>query len=233
MNNGTSQNAANGRIIRVEGLCREYPDGAGVLPVLQDIHLEVHAGEMVAITGPSGSGKSTLLFILGLLLRPSRGLYWLLGEEVQSLDRGRLAALRRQKLGFVFQSCDLIEHSTVSENLEFPLMYAGVDRSRRPELIAAALARVNLSHRLHQRTNRLSGGEQQRVAVARALVNRPRLILADEPTGHLDQANGRLVMAHFQEFVHSGPNAVIIVTHDPAVAACCQRVLSLKDGRLT
>lgn len=233
MNDDQPRTLPNGHLVRVRDLSQVYPDGNSVLPVLQDIHLEVGAGELVAITGPSGSGKSTLLFILGLLLRPSQGSYRLLGEEVQQLDSSRLAALRRQFLGFVFQSCDLIENATVSENLEFPLIYAGVAPRQRSLRIAAALARVNLSHRLHQRSNRLSGGEQQRVAVARALVNRPRLILADEPTGHLDRANGQLVMEHFQEFVASGPNAVVIVTHDAEIAAQCQRIYTLQDGRLT
>jgi putative ABC transport system ATP-binding protein len=145
-------------------------------------------------------------------------------------DRSRQSAFRRQCLGFVFQSCDLIESSTVYENLEFPLIYAEVERSRRPEMIAEALERVNLSHRIYHRTNRLSGGEQQRVAVARALVNRPRIILADEPTGHLDRANSQLIMEHFEEFVAGGENAVIIVTHDPEIANRCHRTYLLTDG---
>ena len=179
--------------------------GATVLNILREINMEVKAGEILAIMGPSGSGKSTLLYILGLLLKPSRGYYYLLGEDVLRFDRSQQSAYRRQCLGFVFQSCDLIENSTVYENLEFPLIYAGIEKKKRPEWIATALDRVNLSHRIYHRTNRLSGGEQQRVAVARALVNHPRIILADEPTGHLDRANGQLVMGHFEEFVAGGP----------------------------
>ena len=220
----------NGHLIQLKGLSQDYPDGSTVLNVLKEINLEVEPGEILAIMGPSGSGKSTLLFILGLLLKPSRGSYYLLGEDVLRFDRSRQSAYRRQCLGFVFQSCDLIESSTVYENLEFPLVYAGVERRRRPDLIAAALERVNLSHRIYHRTNRLSGGEQQRVAVARALVNQPRIILADEPTGHLDRANGKMVMKHFEEFVAGGQNAVVIVTHDPDIGGRCHRTYVLTDG---
>jgi putative ABC transport system ATP-binding protein len=221
----------NGHLIQVKDLGQDYPDGANVLNILKEINLEVKAGEILAIMGPSGSGKSTLLFILGLLLKPSRGAYYLLGKDVMHFDRAQQSAYRRQCLGFVFQSCDLIESSTVYENLEFPLIYAGVEKKRRPEWIAAALERVNLGHRIYHRTNRLSGGEQQRVAVARALVNHPRIILADEPTGHLDRANGQLVKGHFEEFVAGGQNAVVIVTHDPDIADRCHRTYVLVDGR--
>jgi putative ABC transport system ATP-binding protein len=220
----------NDHLIQVRGLVQDYPDGNSVLHILKEIHLEVDAGEILAIMGPSGSGKSTLLYILGLLLKPTQGSYYLLGEDVLRFNRSQQASYRRQSLGFVFQSCDLIESSTVYENLEFPLIYAGVERKRRPEWIAAALERVNLSHRIYHRTNRLSGGEQQRVAVARALVNNPRVILADEPTGHLDRANGEVVLGHFEEFVRGGQHAVVIVTHDPEIANRCHRTYVLTDG---
>jgi putative ABC transport system ATP-binding protein len=222
--------STNGHLIQVKGLGQDYPDGGGVLNILKKIDLEVGKGEILAIMGPSGSGKSTLLYILGLLQKPSRGAYFLLGEDVLRFDRSRQSAFRRQCLGFVFQSCDLIESSTVYENLEFPLIYAEVERSRRPQMIAEALERVNLIHRIYHRTNRLSGGEQQRVAVARALVNRPRIILADEPTGHLDRANSQVVMEHFEEFVSGGENAVVVVTHDPEIADRCHRTYLLTDG---
>ena len=220
----------NGHLIQVKGLGQDYPDGGNVLNILKEINMGVKAGEILAIMGPSGSGKSTLLYILGLLLKPSRGSYYLLGKDVLRCDRSEQSAYRRQCLGFVFQSCDLIENSTVYENLEFPLIYAGIEKKKRPEWIATALERVNLGHRLYHRTNRLSGGEQQRVAVARALVNHPRIILADEPTGHLDRANGQLVMGHFEEFVAGGQNAVVIVTHDPEIASRCHRIYHLTDG---
>ena len=230
MNNIKLSAPVNGHLIQVKGLGQDYPDGGTVLNILKEINMEVKAGEILAIMGPSGSGKSTLLYILGLLLKPSRGSYYLLGEDVLRFDRSQQSAYRRQCLGFVFQSCDLIENSTVYENLEFPLIYAGIEKKRRPERIATALERVNLSHRMYHRTNRLSGGEQQRVAVARALVNHPRIILADEPTGHLDRVNGQLVMGHFEEFVAEGENAVVIVTHDPEIASRCHRTYVLTDG---
>jgi putative ABC transport system ATP-binding protein len=232
MNDVNLSAPVNGHLIQVKGLSQDYPDGASVLHILKGIDLEVKAGEILAIMGPSGSGKSTLLFILGLLLKPSRGSYYLLGKDVLQFDRSQQSAYRRQCLGFVFQSCDLIENSTVYENLEFPLIYAGVEKKNRPELISLALERVNLVHRIYHRTNRLSGGEQQRVAVARALVNYPRIILADEPTGHLDRVNGQLVMGHFEEFVASQKNAVVIVTHDPDIASRCHRTYVLTDGCL-
>lgn len=222
----------NGSLIQVRGLGQDYPDGGNILKILKGIDLEVKAGEILAIMGPSGSGKSTLLYILGLLMKPTRGSYYLLGKDVLEFDRSKQSAYRRQCLGFVFQSCDLIENSTVYENLEFPLIYAGVEKKRRPELIAAALQRVNLGHRIYHRTNRLSGGEQQRVAVARALVNYPRIILADEPTGHLDRANSQQIMGHFEEFVATGINAVVVVTHDPDIADRCHRTYTLIDGCL-
>jgi putative ABC transport system ATP-binding protein len=230
MNNAKPAASVNGHLIQLKNVIQDYPDGNSILHILKEINLEVTEGEILAIMGPSGSGKSTLLYILGLLLKPTRGAYYLLGKDVLRFNRSQQAAYRRQCLGFVFQSCDLIESSTVYENLEFPLIYAGVERKRRPEWIATALERVNLSHRMYHRTNRLSGGEQQRVAVARALVNNPRIILADEPTGHLDRANGQLVLGHFEEFVAGGKNAVVIVTHDPEIAKRCHRTYVLTDG---
>ena len=231
MSDKTLSSQTNGHLIQVAGLVQDYPDGGNTLNILKENNLEVSKGEILAIMGPSGSGKSTLLYILGLLQKPTRGSYYLLGEDVLRFDRSRQSAFRRQCLGFVFQSCDLIASSTVYENLEFPLIYAEVEKKRRPEMIAEALNRVNLSHRMYHRTNRLSGGEQQRVAVARALVNNPRIILADEPTGHLDRTNGQLVMEHFEEFVSGTANAVVIVTHDPEIAERCHRTYHLTDGR--
>ena len=148
------------------------------------------------------------------------------------LDRNAQAEFRRRRVGFVFQSCDLLENSTVYENLEFPLIYSGIDRRDRPELIAAALDRVNLGHRIHHSSNRLSGGERQRVAVARALVNQPQVILADEPTGQLDRSHGQMVMDHFAEIVSDGKTAIIVVTHDSEIATACTRISSIRDGVL-
>jgi ABC-type lipoprotein export system ATPase subunit len=219
-------------LIHVTNLCKSYHDGINLIRVLREVSLNIYPGEIVAVMGPSGSGKSTLLFILGLLLKPTQGTYLLGGEDVLGLDRSGQAELRRRRLGFVFQSCDLLENTTVYENLEFPLIYAGVERRERPSRIAAALKQVNLEHRLHHFANQLSGGERQRVAVARALVNQPQVILADEPTGQLDRANGQLVMDHFQAIASRGDTAVVLVTHDAEISSRCHRLYSLEDGVL-
>jgi ABC-type lipoprotein export system ATPase subunit len=223
---------ANGALIKVAGLGKTYDNGSGPIQVLRDVNLKVYPGEIVAVMGPSGSGKSTFLFILGIFLQPSQGSYFLGGEDVLALDRTGQAEFRRRRVGFVFQSCDLLENSTVYENLEFPLIYAGVDRKERAARIVAALDQVNLGHRLYHSSNRLSGGERQRVAVARALVNQPQVILADEPTGQLDRSHGHQVMDHFAEIVREAQTAIIVVTHDPEMGDRCTRVCSLRDGIL-
>ncbi|MCX5892950.1 MAG: ABC transporter ATP-binding protein [Deltaproteobacteria bacterium] len=224
--------ASNGALIQVSNLTKIYQTEAGTIHVLKDINLKVYPGEIVAVMGPSGSGKSTFLFILGIFISPTMGSYILGGRDVLRLDRNAQAEFRRNRVGFVFQSCDLLENSTVYENLEFPLIYAGVDRRERPDRIAAALDLVNLGHRIHHSSNRLSGGERQRVAVARALVNQPQVILADEPTGQLDRSHGHQVMDHFAEIVNQSNTSVVVVTHDPEMAARCTRICSMRDGVL-
>ncbi|MEW6386904.1 MAG: ABC transporter ATP-binding protein [Thermodesulfobacteriota bacterium] len=232
MNSLDPRSSSNGALIQVSGLAKAYSNGDGFIPVLREVNLRIYQGEMVAVMGPSGSGKSTLLYILGLLLQPSRGSYRLAGEDVLKLDRTAQAEFRRRRLGFVFQGCDLLENSTVYENLEFPLIYAGINRRDRPAKVEAALQRLNLGHRIYHSANHLSGGERQRVAVARAMVNEPQVILADEPTGQLDRQNSQLIMDHFEEIAASGNTAVVIVTHDREVAARCMRVLPMVDGIL-
>ena len=232
MNDSIPAAQANGALIRVADLCKNYDNGLDLIHVLRSVNLRVYPGEIVAIMGPSGSGKSTLLFILGIFLHPTSGVYFLGGQDVLSLDRNAQAEFRRSRVGFVFQSCDLLENTTVYENLEFPLIYAGIERRDRPDRIAAALERVNLGHRFHHSSNRLSGGERQRVAVARALVNQPQVILADEPTGQLDRSHGNLVMDHFAEIVGDGKTSIIVVTHDPDIAARCTRTCLISDGVL-
>jgi putative ABC transport system ATP-binding protein len=232
MNKNFSPPGNGGPLIRVTRLAKHYSNGQGVIPVLRGVNLEVRPGEMVAVMGPSGCGKSTLLFILGLLLPASSGNYQFQGQDMLALNRTAQAEFRRRQVGFVFQNCDLFENSTVYENLEFPLVYAKVERQERPERIIAALERVDLAHRIHHPANHLSGGERQRVAIARALVNQPLMILADEPTGHLDRTHGQMVMDHFEQVVAAGDTALIVVTHDPQIAARCSRVFSLEDGIL-
>lgn len=214
------------------GLSHTYDNGTGPIAVLREIHLEIQRGEMVAIMGPSGSGKSTLLSILGLLMVPTTGIYTVLGRDVLRFDRSTQASFRRTYVGFVFQKCNLVDTCSVYENLEFPLIYAGVKRRERSARIQDALARVNMTQRLHHRANQLSGGEQQRAAIARALVNNPLIVLADEPTGQLDRMHGELVMDHFDQILSDGDKAVLVVTHDPHVASRCTRVCLLEDGRL-
>ena len=219
-------------LIQVSGLSHRYAAGAGPIEVLRKVNLNINRGEMVAIMGPSGSGKSTLLSILGLLMIPAEGDYRVLGRDVLKFNRSSQAAFRRNYVGFVFQKCNLVENCTVYENLEFPLIYAGLKRSERPARIIEVLERVNLGHRLHHPANQLSGGEQQRVAIARALVNRPVIVLADEPTGQLDRQNGEMIMDHFDRMYGENDKAVVIVTHDVSVASRCTRVYSLEDGVL-
>lgn len=219
-------------LIQVTDLTKTFHNGAGFIEVLRSVNLEIFPGEMMAVMGPSGSGKSTLLYILGLLQSPTSGSYRWGGIDILDLDRTEQAEFRRRRLGFVFQACDLLENSNVYENLEFPLIYEGVDRQERPSRILEALQRVNLGHRIYHSANLLSGGERQRVAVARALVNHPQLILADEPTGQLDRRHGHLIMEHFEEIIAGGDTAVVVVTHDPDIAARCSRVCPMEDGVL-
>ena len=219
-------------LIQVDRLTHAYDNGTGPIVVLKGVSLGIRMGEMVAIMGPSGSGKSTLLSILGLLMIPTAGSYTVLGRDILQFDRSSQASFRRTYVGFVFQKCNLVDTCSVYENLEFPLIYAGVKRSERPERIQDALLRVNMTHRLHHRANQLSGGEQQRVAIARALVNSPLIVLADEPTGQLDRMHGELVMDHFEQILSDKDKAVLIVTHDPHVASRCSRVCLLEDGML-
>jgi len=219
-------------LIELSNISHDYNNGAGRISVLRGVDLSVGQNEIVAVMGPSGCGKSTLLSILGLFLTPTSGSYRALGRNLLALNRNEQSEFRREFIGFVFQSCNLIENTTVYENLEFPLIYAGVKRGERQGMIKETLKRVNLLHRLHHPSNLLSGGEQQRVAVARSLVNNPKIILADEPTGQLDRENSQLIMSQFEELVLDGNMAVIIVTHDPAVADRCHRIYFLEDGAI-
>ncbi|MCE5335131.1 MAG: ABC transporter ATP-binding protein [Desulfobacteraceae bacterium] len=232
MNNASVSSGNGESLIYASGLTKNYGNGTSAIPVLHGVDLSVSPGEMVAIMGPSGSGKSTLLFVLGLFLSPTGGTYRALGEDVLKLQRKAQAEFRRRYVGFVFQSCNLVENSTVYENLELPLIYAGINRNARQAKIEAALERVDLSHRIRHPANLLSGGEQQRVAVARALVNNPRVILADEPTGQLDRKHSQTVMNYFRNFVMDGTTAMVIVTHDPEVASYCTRVHNLSGGMM-
>ncbi|MDE5831464.1 MAG: ATP-binding cassette domain-containing protein [Desulfovibrio sp.] len=216
-------------IIIAKDLYKCYP---GFSPVLRGVNIEVQPGEAVAIMGPSGCGKSTMLHILGMLHAPDSGSLNILDTDVLKLTGEQIAAFRRSNMGFVMQANNLFEHSTVFENVEFPLIYENVPPSERWARVIRALELVRLSGRVHYRSNRLSGGEQQRVAIARAMVNNPRVLLADEPTGALDANTSRLIMENFRRLCHTGGVALVMVTHDPKMAEYCDSVYTLEDGVL-
>jgi len=214
-------------MIEVKGLARIYSRGGTPVTALSDATFAIRAGEFVVIRGASGSGKSTLLNLLGCLDSPSAGIYRLDGEDVAGRNDRELSHLRSRKIGFVFQSFNLLPRTTAVENVELPMIYADKPVSRKRA--AAALERVGLGHRQRHYASELSGGEQQRVAIARALINDPALIFADEPTGNLDEAAGAGVMTLLTE-MHREGRTIVMVTHDPAVAAFAERTLSIRDG---
>jgi putative ABC transport system ATP-binding protein len=218
-------------LIELVGVSRSYRRGAGDVRALDDVSLEVHDGEWVAVTGPSGSGKSTLLGILGCLDRPTGGEYFLDGRSVGELDDGRLSALRNRAIGFVFQSFHLIPQLSVVENVETPLLYGGVPEAEWRARAMRCLERVGLGHRADHRPSVVWGGEAQRAAVARALVTEPRQLLADEPTGNLDTHTGAEIAALMQE-LHREGRTIVLVTHDESMARLAGRVVRLLDGRV-
>jgi putative ABC transport system ATP-binding protein len=219
-------------LIQLEQVVKDYYLGEIELRVLKGITLSIRDGEFVAIMGSSGSGKSTLMNILGCLDRPTEGRYRLNGRDVSILDRGELAEVRNQTLGFVFQNFNLLSRTSALENVELPLVYAGVKSHERHRRAHQALERVGLESRTDHHPNQLSGGQQQRVAIARALVGEPRLILADEPTGNLDSRTSLEVMALFQDLGRSGIT-IVLVTHEPDIATYASRVIVLKDGMVS
>jgi putative ABC transport system ATP-binding protein len=218
-------------MIELEAVYRTYAMGGQLLHALDDVSERIEAGDYVAVVGPSGSGKSTLLNVLGCLDRPSQGVYRLDGEDVGYLSEEDLSSIRRHKIGFVFQSFQLISRLDAAENVAFPMIFAGIPRAERRERVAAALGAVGLGERARHRPAELSGGEQQRVAIARATVMRPKLLLADEPTGNLDSSSGRQVM-DVLEGMNADGLTLIVVTHDPAMAGRANRALVMRDGRV-
>ncbi len=218
-------------LLDAHGLSKTYVLGEHEVAALRDVTLEVARGEFVAVMGPSGSGKSTLMNLLGCLDRPSAGTYRIDGEAVDRLDADALAAIRNRKIGFVFQSFNLLARSTALANVEVPMVYRGLDAAQRHDAARKALDTVGLGDRGHHRPPQLSGGQQQRVAIARALANQPLLILADEPTGALDSRTGIEIMALFQRLNKKGMT-VVIVTHEPDIARFAGRVIQFRDGRL-
>jgi putative ABC transport system ATP-binding protein len=218
-------------VIRVEGLSKQYETPAGPFPALKDIDLVVRGGEFVAVMGPSGSGKSTFMNILGCLDRQTSGSYFLDGEDVAGLDVDRRAGLRNRVIGFVFQGFNLLPRMTLTDNVALPLVYAKLPRRERNERAVAVLRQVGLGAYLDSYPNTISGGQQQRVAIARSLVNRPRLILADEPTGNLDSRTSEEIMGLFGE-LNAGGITIVLVTHEPDIAAHARRLVQFLDGRI-
>ncbi len=222
--------ATNQPVIEIRDVTKVYRMGDVEVHALRDASMRVCPGEMVSIMGPSGSGKSTLMNIIGCLDQATGGQYLLDGIDVNSLSDDQLAAVRSRKIGFVFQSFNLLPRTTALQNVELPLIYAG--GKNRKERAVQALERVGLGDRLHHRPNELSGGQQQRVAIARALINDPAIILADEPTGNLDSKSGAEIMAIFQELNERNGITVVFVTHEPDIAEHTKRIIRLMDGRI-
>lgn len=216
-------------MIEIKDLGKIYNNGAIRLEALKNVNLDIQAGEFVAIMGPSGSGKSTLMNIIGCLDRPTTGSYCLDGSDISSLDEDQLAEIRNQKIGFVFQTFNLLPRLNAIRNVELPMVYAGVDPVIRRKKASEALDRVGILDHAKHRPNELSGGQRQRVAVARALVNSPVLILADEPTGNLDSKSGAEVMSLFNE-LHEQGSTIILVTHDAEIGAHAERIIHFRDG---
>jgi putative ABC transport system ATP-binding protein len=221
----------NGNLIEMHELTRVYQLGPQEIYALRGIDLIVRQGEYVAIMGPSGSGKSTLMNIIGCLDRPTAGKYILDGIPVESMEDDDLAAVRNKKIGFVFQTFNLLPRTTALQNVELPLVYAKIPRTERHLQAQEALRAVGLGDRMDHQPNELSGGQRQRVAIARALVNKPSLLLADEPTGNLDSQTGREILDLFRD-LHSHGNSIIMVTHEDDVAREAKRIIHIRDGRV-
>lgn len=216
-------------VIQADGITKVYQMGEIEVHALRGVDIQIAAGEIISIMGPSGSGKSTLMNIIGCLDRPTSGSYCLEGEQVADMSDDQLAEIRNRKVGFVFQSFNLLGRQSAISNVELPMRYAGVANGRRKRAIAA-LESVGLGDRIHHRPNELSGGQQQRVAIARALVNNPAIILADEPTGNLDTKSGEEIVKILLELNKDFGTTLIFVTHDPEIADMTERVVHLRDG---
>ncbi|MDO9371404.1 MAG: ABC transporter ATP-binding protein [Gammaproteobacteria bacterium] len=223
---------ASEAVIHVERLCKQYETAAGAVPVLRDVNLTIAPGEFVAVMGPSGSGKSTFMNILGCLDTPTSGSYVLNGKDVGTLDTDQLAQLRNEVIGFVFQGFNLLPRANLEDNVALPLVYRGVTKTARTAQALEMLEKVGLKGYGNSMSNQISGGQQQRAAIARALVNRPRLILADEPTGNLDTATSREIMHLFTRLNKEDGITIVLVTHEHDIAAYAKRLVQFVDGRV-
>jgi putative ABC transport system ATP-binding protein len=216
-------------VIRIEGMTKAYAMGDTTIHALKGVDLLIHRNEYLAVMGPSGSGKSTLMNMVGCLDTPTSGRYEFCGKDVASMEDDELAHIRNKEIGFVFQTFNLLPRSSSLQNVELPLIYAGVAARERMERAATALIEVGLGDRMHHKPNELSGGQRQRVAIARALVTRPTVILADEPTGNLDSGTGEEIMALFENLYELG-HTIVVVTHEEHIAQCARRTVRLRDG---
>jgi len=220
------------RLLHLDGVTKDYLLGSTVVNALRGLSLSIESGEIVAIMGPSGSGKSTLMHILGALDTPTGGTASLEGHDLQELSENELVTLRGKKVGFVFQTFNLIQALTAQQNVELPMIFLGVKKSARSERARALLDKVGLGERIAHRPNELSGGERQRVAIARALANDPEILLADEPTGNLDSETGATILELLKRLSVEEGKTMILITHDPDAAAIAHRIVRLRDGRV-
>ena len=223
--------AGSRSLIALSGITKTYDSGELAVTALAGVDLQIEKGQMLAIIGPSGSGKSTLMHIIGCLDAPTDGSYRLDGQDVSAMSSFQLAGVRNLKIGFVFQTFNLLPKASLIRNVELPMLYAGLGSDERRERAQGALDRVGLGERVKHKPSELSGGQRQRAAIARAIVMNPSLILADEPTGNLDSKTGAEIITIFREMNARG-ETIVIVTHDPAIAAQCQRVVRIVDGRI-
>jgi putative ABC transport system ATP-binding protein len=219
-------------LLDLKGITKDYKLGKTVVHALRGLDIHIEEGEIVAIMGPSGSGKSTLMHILGCLDTPTSGTASIEGTEIRSLKEGQLTSLRGQKIGFVFQTFNLMQTLSAQQNVELPMIFQGVRKKERAQRARELLAKVGLADRVRHRPNELSGGERQRVAIARALANNPDIILADEPTGNLDSESGALILDLLKRLSTDDGKTVIIVTHDPEATSIAGRIIRLRDGRV-
>lgn len=218
-------------VFELKNIYKDYLQGKEAVPVLKDISLEVSEGEYVAIMGPSGSGKSTLMNIIGCLDKQTKGSFVFDGCDIMQTKDRKLSEIRNKKIGFVFQNFNLLPRQSALENVELPLLYAGVGKRERRQRAKAALEKVGLAQRMMFKPTQLSGGQKQRVAIARAIVNNPKLLLADEPTGALDTKSGDQVMELFKELNDDGVT-IVMITHEPDIARCAKRIMYIRDGEL-
>jgi putative ABC transport system ATP-binding protein len=219
-------------LINLNGIYKIYNVGGEEVRALDGVDLKINKNEYLAIMGPSGSGKSTMMNMIGCLDTPTSGIYEFEGEKVHIMDDGHLASIRNRKIGFVFQTFNLLPKASALHNVEIPLVYANIRKEKRIEMASGALKSVGLEDRMHHKPNELSGGQRQRVAIARALVNNPSIILADEPTGNLDSKSGHEILAIFDD-LHAQGNTIILVTHEDDIAKHAERTIRLFDGKIT